>query len=347
MIYDTSLYFKDLERAASCVDGWNALKGKRILITGGTGMLCSAVADLLMLENRRQELGIRLILAGRSHERTAKRFYYAEEGRDYVFFEWDAVRDKTLKADADYYIHGAGNAHPSLFAVQPVETMLSSLSGTGAVLEAARRTGGDVLYVSSSEIYGRKDEARPYREDDYGFVDILNPRAAYPTAKRAAETLCVSYGAEFGLRCVMVRPGHIYGPTITETDSRASAQFTLGALEGKNIVMKSAGSQLRSYCYIADAASAFPAVLLKGEASSAYNISNPDSIVSIREFAEVMAAASGREVVFENPSDVEMKSYNLMSNSSLASKRLEGLGWKAFFDIGEGCAHTLAIMKKS
>lgn len=345
MIQNTDLYFQDLRRSSAVLEEVEKLRGKRILITGATGMLCSGAADLLMLLNKERGLGLHLIFAGRSRERTAGRFPYASEGKEYDFVPWDAAGDASLDVDADYYLHGASNAHPSLFAAEPIETMLANINGIQAVLNAAVRSGGSVLYVSSSEVYGRKEESRPYREDDYGYVDLLNPRAAYPVSKRAAETLCVSYAAERGIRCVIVRPGHIYGPTITDTDSRASAQFTRNVLRGENIVMKSAGLQLRSYCYTADAASAILTVLLHGENCGAYNISNPDSIVTIREFAEALARESGAEVVFENPTDVEKRSYNLMDNSSLESGRLEALGWKAFFSLEEGCAHTLSIMK--
>ena len=49
----------------------------------------------------------------------------------------------------------------------------------------------------------------PYFENDYGFLDILNQRASYPSSKRAAETLCVAYSLEYNLDTVIVRPGHI------------------------------------------------------------------------------------------------------------------------------------------
>lgn len=40
---------------------------------------------------------------------------------------------------------------------------------------------------------------KPYKEDDFGYLDILNPRSSYPSAKRAAETLCIAYKEAFGL----------------------------------------------------------------------------------------------------------------------------------------------------
>ena len=159
-------------------------------------------------------------------------------------------------------------------------------------------------------------------------MDILNPRACYPSSKRAAETMCATYQEEYGVDFVVVRPGHIYGPTITESDSRASAQFTRLAVKGKDIVMKSAGTQLRSYTYTLDCASAIIAVLTCGGMGEAYNISNSNSIVTIREFAECMTEISGVKLIFEQSSNKEKRSYNLMDNSSLNSEKLESLGWR-------------------
>ena len=88
--------------------------------------------------------------------------------------------------------------------------MLANLYGLDSLLKVAvKNKGCRLLYISSSEIYGKKDENTPYNETDYGYVDILNPRACYPSAKRAAETLCVSYGVQYGVDFVIARPGHI------------------------------------------------------------------------------------------------------------------------------------------
>ena len=190
-------------------------------------------------------------------------------------------------------------------------------------------------------MYGQKKEKRPFFESDYGFVDVLNPRACYPSSKRAAETMCAAYHEEFGVDFVVVRPGHIYGPTITDTDSRASAQFTRKAKAGEDIVMKSAGLQLRSYCYTLDCASAILTVLLKGGCGEAYNISNPQSVVTISELAECMAKAAGVNVVFEQATVQESKSYNMMDNSSLDSSKLEKLGWNGCYNLEKGIVSTI------
>ena len=335
-------YWQDVELAAQQIPNLKNLYGSTILITGATGMICSAVAEVLLYLNREKSANIQIILAGRDKDRTKKRFYCFEEEKDYVFIQYDATSDNPQNIKADYIIHGASNADPSKFAKEPVETMLANIIGLNILLKSATSNNAKrLLYISSSEVYGRKEEKRPYKEEDYGFVDILNPRASYPSSKRAAETLCAAYSAEYGLDTVIVRPGHIYGPTITDSDSRASAQFTRKAKAGEDIVMKSAGSQLRSYCHTLDCASAIITILINGKKGEAYNISNPNSIVTIREMAEALAKAGNVNIVFENPSDIELNSYNLMDNSSLKSEKLEQLGWRAVYSITEGAQKTL------
>lgn len=340
-------YWDDVEMVAKRVPGVSMLNGKTVMITGAGGLICSAVTDVLFYLNREQKANIRIVLAGRSAERIRKRFYCAEEGRDYEFVGFDATSGQAPSVAADYIIHGASNADPAAISRQPVETMLSNLLGLHALLEVARQTeAARLLYISSSEIYGKKSGDEPYEEKDYGYVDILNPRACYPSSKRAAETLCAAYMAEYGVNTVIVRPGHIYGPGITDNDSRASAQFTRDAIRGKDIVMKSAGTQLRSYCHSLDCASAILTVLLHGEAGTAYNISNVASLVTIRDVAETLARVTGVKVIFEDPSDAEKSSYNLMDNSALKATRLADLGWTALFDLSSGINQTVATIKK-
>lgn len=340
-------YWDDMARVAEKIPSVEKLYKKTLFITGGTGMIGSSVVDLLFYFNRWKEAGIHIVLAGRNRKRTADRFVPFEEGRDYQFVEYDATKDEAPDIEADYIIHGASNANPAIYTQQPVETMLANFIGLHALLRlAVRRKISRVLYISSSEVYGNKESQDAYMESDYGYLDILNQRASYPSAKRAAETLCVAYGEEYDLDTVIVRPGHIYGPTITKNDSRASAQFTRSAARSEDIVMKSSGMQLRSYCYTADCASAVLTVLLNGESRNAYNISNPESIVTISEIASAMAEAVGRKVIYEVPTVQEQKGYNLMINSSLDSAKLEALGWSACFNLREGAQRTISIYQE-
>ena len=326
------------------------LYNKKILITGATGMLCSPVVDIISLLNREKNAGIELTIAGRSEQRCSDRFKGALDEGDYKFVKYDANSVAKLDVKADYIIHGASNADNRRFLKEPVETLLSNIIGLKALLDlAADNKGSRLLFVSSSEVYGNRERFSyaadgEIAEDEYGYVDILSSRSCYPSGKRAAESLCASYIDEYDVDAVIVRPGYIYGPTISKTDSRASAAFTLDAASGRNIVMKSKGEQLRLYCYMLDCASALLSVLVKGECGEAYNISNKDSIVSIKDVAECLAEKSGVKVVLEIPSEEEKKSFNPMKNSVLDATKLESLGWKAYFGLEEGIERTLKFL---
>ncbi|MBP3275462.1 NAD-dependent epimerase/dehydratase family protein [Kandleria sp.] len=341
-------YFEDVELVIDSIKNINNLYYKSILITGASGMICSSVVEILLYLNEKRNANIKIFLAGRNKERMCNRFALYEEGEDFTFIQYDATKND-FKNDFkfDYIIHGASNANPNMYKTQPVETMLANVVGLNALLDfAVNNNVKRVLYISSSEVYGNKDELDPYDENDYGYLDILNDRASYPSSKRAAETLCVAYSNEYKIETVIVRPGHIYGPTILKSDNRASASFTRDVIEGRNILMKSAGSQLRSYCYTMDCASAILSVLLNGENKNAYNISNKNSIVTIREFAEMLASLTGNKIEFERPTDADVKSFNLMSNSSLTSQKIEEIGWEAKFDLETGCRHTIKLIKE-
>jgi nucleoside-diphosphate-sugar epimerase len=282
-----------------------------------------------------------LIFAGRNEGRITDRFAPYKEESDYSFFKFDALLEVKEDVKADYFIHCASNASPAQFASEPVETLLMNISGVHDILKLAKNSGGRFLFVSSSEVYGNNESGKPYREEDYGFVDILNPRACYPSGKRAAETLCSAFSAEYGIETVVVRPGHIYGPQAVPSDNRAATEFIRLAASGQNIVMKSKGTQLRSYTYSLDCASAILSVLIKGKNGNAYNISNKDAIVTISDLATETAKAGGVELLYQEASDIEKKSYNLMSMSALDSEKIEGLGWKAVFDLKKGIRSSL------
>lgn len=126
-----------------------------------------------------------------------------------------------------------------------------------------------------------------------------------------------------------------------------ASAFAYDASAGKPLVLKSDGSQLRSYCYILDCATAILAVLLRGNRAAAYNISNPNSIISIRTLAELYARYGNVDLVFDLPTEKEQKAFNPMANSSLDSTFLESLGWTPLFDAATGTEHTIKILQEA
>ena len=349
MLYDNTLWIADIDKVIDVLPELDDIAGKAVMITGATGLICSSVVDILFRYNDTHKKKIKILAAGRRRKTMYDRFHEMTDRNDFTFITYDATRnDNHFDIHADYIIHGAGNAFPSMIVKEPVETMLSNFLGTKNLLDYARRQETKrILYISSSEVYGEKEGSGPYREGQYGYIDLLKPRNSYSVGKRAAETLCVSYADEYGVESVIVRPGHIYGPTASPCDNRVSSAWAYSAARGEEIVMKSSGEQIRSYCYCLDCASAILKVLLKGENCHAYNISNPDSIISIKRMAELLVRSAGVQLRMEMPTEEERSGFNPMRNSSLESTSLMGLGWKSCFDAETGLSHTVEILRET
>ena len=320
---------------------WKKLSGTNILITGATGLIGSTLVEVLMSN---PHCDYNVYASGRNMERARMRFERFFFMESFHFVEYDVMCPLQSDVQFDYIIHAASNACPNAFSRNPVEIVKANIYGVTNLIEYGLNHGMKrFLYVSSGEVYGESD-GRIISEEYSGYVDCMNPRSCYPSSKRAAETLCASYTAEYGVDVVIVRPCHVYGPNFTESDNRVYAQFIRNILKGEDIVMKSSGEQVRSWCYVVDCVSALLYVLLKGASGEAYNIADPNSVLSIRQFAEMVATIGNANVVIEVPSEVERKGYNPVTKSVFSVNKLKELGWKVSGDMKEKMRKTIEML---
>lgn len=326
------------------IKGLDFLKGKTILISGATGMLGSCLVDAIMFN----KCLCRVIGIGRNLEKAKERFKdYWNESR-FVFIQHDVCNHlENFPEHIDYIIHAASNADPVNMAKYPVDILLANVLGTKDLMEYGLSHGMDrFLYVSSGEVYGQPNEYQDDFSEDYcGPVDLSNPRSCYPEGKRAAEILCQSYGSQYGADVVIVRPCHLFGPTMSQEDSRAVAEFLWSAADGRDIILKSDGLRGRSHCYVVDAVQGLLVALEKGESGEAYNIADKRYQMTIREFAERVAEAGGCKVKFDLPSDVESKGYSHSSRQVLDALKLRKLGWKPTDLFDSAIRMTVSTMK--
>lgn len=340
----SDVYNQDITRISNNFN-FSKLENKSIFITGCNGLICSCLVDVIWKINIEKKLNIKLILATRNIEKTKNRFLFWNN-KNISLVLYDATKPIIEKYNYDYFILGASNASPDLFMKEPVETMNSNIFGTNEILKSIHNPNAKILYISSSEVYGLNSSGNPLKETDYGFIDILNHRSSYGISKRASETLCISYINEYNKDIIIARPGHIYGPTASKNDKRVSSSFMYDSQEGKNIILKSKGNQLRSYTYCLDCASALLIILLFGITGEAYNISNPNSICTIADMAKAFAMEANTKLLFELPKEDESKAFNPMLNSSLNSNKLENLNWKSLFSQEEGFSHSIKILNE-
>lgn len=344
-LHRSKLYTEDLETALAHVVDVKKLYEKKVLITGATGTIGSFAADALIYLNQKKKADMRILLAGRSVEKLQNQFG-SHDNVKYLLYDLNAPIE--FDEDVDYVIHAAGNAHPAAFNGDPVGTIVGNVDSTYRLLEYTKNHGGKrFIYVSSGEVYGQGDISLDAFDETYsGYLDVLSPRSCYPLSKRMVENLCASYWKQYGIETVIVRPCHTYGPFMTSSDNRAHTQFLHNALAGEDIVMKSAGTQMRSYNYVADCVAGLLTVLVNGKAGEAYNLANPKARVTIAEFAEKIATAEECKVVFKNPTEADVANRSPIPKQVLATEKLEGLGWRPAFGIDLGIRHTLDILKE-
>jgi nucleoside-diphosphate-sugar epimerase len=326
-------YQQDLQKAIKQI----TLPKGNVLITGATGLIGGCLTDMLMMHSSCDVYAL-----GRNRERAKRRFAAYWDNPRFHFIEQDICKPLTLDVDFHYIIHAASNASPNFFQQSPVEVMKSNLDGLCHLVEyGLRHQMKRMVYISSGEVYGEGDGS-VFTEESSGHIDILSPRACYPSSKRAAETLCAAYIQEYGADIVIARPCHTYGPYFTESDNRVYAQFIRNVIRGEDIVMKSKGEQYRSWLYVVDCASAILTLLMKGLCGEAYNVADELSNITIRQLAEKTAAISGQQVVMDIKEDGNTTP---ITRAVFSNQKIAQLGWKPLFGIDEGLQHTIQTQK--
>lgn len=328
-------YQSDLEEVLKEPLPWEKLSGKNVLITGATGLIGSCLVDVLMKND-----GCNVYAMGRNAERAWKLFEKYSESPRFKFLIHN-VSDPLdcMNVDFHYIIHAASNASPNFFSSKPVEVIKSNVSGVANLMDYGLAHNLErMLYVSTGEIYG-EGVGQKFTETDSGYVNCATPRACYPSSKRAAETLCVSYVQEYGADVVIARPCHVYGPHFTESDNRVYAQFIGNVINNEDIVLKSAGLQFRSWCYVVDCVKALLYILLKGEKGEPYNVADSSSCITIKELAEMIAEIGGRKVrveASESNGDIP-----IITKAVFDTQKLESLGWRITGDMRTKMQNTI------
>lgn len=339
-------YIKDLERYLNVIN-LEFLYNKKLLITGSTGLIGSYLIDLLMLCNEKNNSNIDIYALSRSKDKLENRFNKYINNVNFHMLIQD-VCEKINIDNVDYIIHGASNTHPVLYSTDPVGTITTNVLGLYNLLNlAVDKKVNKFLFLSSVEIYGENDKnIDAFKEHDLGYIDCNTLRAGYPESKRLGESLCQAYIEKHNLDIVIPRISRVYGPTLLKTDTKALSQFINNILDEKDIVLKSDGTQYFSYSYVGDVVLALLLLLEKGISGEAYNISDVNSNIHLKDLAKIIADYGNKKVIFDLPSEVEKKGFSKATKAIINSDKLINLGYNPITSIDLGIPITIDILKE-
>ena len=340
------LYIEDINNMLD-VRGIECLKGKRVLITGATGLIGTCLIDALMTLNKNNNYDITVVAVGRDCEKVQSHFPEYVKTPWFTIIQQNVIDPFSDSLSADFIFPLASNTHPLYYSKFPVETILTNIKGAENALELAVKCGAAVVYPSTVEIYGNARGEDIFTEDYTGSLNLSNSRSCYTESKRVCESLCQSYITERGVNVKIARLSRIFGPTVLATDTKASSQFINKAVVGEDIVLKSEGKQFFSYTYVADAVNALLYIAINGEIGVPYNISNESCNVRLRDFADYCAECAGKKVVFELPSEVERKGYSVASYAILDNNRLVSIGWRPKYTMKDAIQRTVTILHEN
>lgn len=349
MFSNHPLYREDVKRLAELPLPWEKLAGKKLLLTGASGLIGTLLTDVLMYRNRHNDLQLSLYAAGRNEEKARKRFGDYGENDKFYFLRFDVNQPIEVDIKPDFIIHAASNTHPRLYAEDPVGSLMTNLQGLANLLELGRAAHSRrFVFISSVEIYGQALQDDDIFDEKYcGYIDCNMVRAAYPEGKRAGEALCQAYRSQYGMDIVIPRLSRVYGPTMRLDDSKAMSQFIQNGLRHEDIVLKSKGEQLFSYCYAADAVAGLLYVLLKGLDGEAYNIAeDAEKSLKLRDIVDLIAAYAGTKVTFDLPDAVEATGFSKVSVGVMDNSKVKKTGWNMEYDLRQGLNRTLEIMSQ-
>ena len=310
------------------------LKGKTILISGGTGFMGSWVAEMVHYMNEAHNMEITLFLMARNKSKFEKKLAHLKDSNNIKFIYSDVTKGAVIPKTVNYIIHAAANPDSRFHASQPFESMSIVAEGVSSVFKSATRLSNlnNIINISSSAIYSRTlGQNEKFCEDNPGTHPDGDLPDYFATANIYSETLSSAARSQLRLPIVIVRPFTFCGPYQSIDSPWAINNFINDAINKRPIRIHDNGEVVRSYMYGSDLAAWLLVMLLHSKNGQVYNVGNSNGY-PLKDIAEKVASYfSPVPRIMLNTSLVPSSKHSILLPNTEKSEKEFGL--KLFTDI--------------
>lgn len=244
---------------------------KRAIVTGGAGFIGSHLVDLLVREGV-QVRAIDDLATGRQANLAHHAGNPAVEFHRHDVADAEAIAPLFEGCDWVFHLAGLADIVPSI--EQPLRYHRANVSGTVAVLEAARRTGASrFVYAASSSCYGLPDRFPTSEKEP------VRPQYPYALTKWLGEECVMHWARVYRLPAVSLRLFNVYGPRSRTTGAYGAVfgVFLAQKLAGKPFTVVGDGTQTRDFTFVTDVAAAFLAAARSDVSGEVMNVGSGDT----------------------------------------------------------------------
>lgn len=316
---------------------------KNVLVTGGAGFIGSYLCEHLLKDSRvicvdnfvtSQESNIDHLLKNQDFEFIRHDFNTPFDPE--IFPELARFKIKFQGIQEIYHL--ACPTSPKKFDQFKIQTLLANSQAVKNALDLAVRYHSKIQLASASVVYGpRKPDNSPYKEDDYGMVNALSPRACYDEGKRYAETMFETYRQVYKLETKIARIFRTYGPRMPLYDGQMVPDFITDALDNKDLIIYGDETFKTSLTYVSDIVDAMVKLMAApadiGPVNLGSDLDMP--LVDVAQRVIEMTGSTSR-ITFEPP-------LLFMSQLGLPdiAKAKEKLGWLPLVRLDEGLKRAI------
>jgi nucleoside-diphosphate-sugar epimerase len=273
------------------------MSGTKVLVTGGSGFIGSALVKALV------QAGTRVRVFDDNSRGRPRRLSAVENDIEFIagdIRDAGAVEAAALGMDE---VHHLAFVNGTEFFYSAPELVLDvGVRGMVNVIDACRKQNvGTLILASSSEVYQTPPQIPTDESAPLVVPDVQNPRYSYGAGKLISEVMAINFGRKYFERVLIFRPHNVYGPdmgwehVVPQFALRIHAAAKQQGQGRLRFEIQGTGEETRSFCFVDDLVAGVMVMRVKGEHLGIYHVGTTEE-VSIADVARRIAGVAGREI---------------------------------------------------